>query len=113
MSKQEEVFFSLVHLLFIFYATPVHRPLRAIETAHVYFHQFYFTHSFTIHDRLVVAITALLLASKTEECAQRIENVSGSAGGGHDALVKPCLCCSHNIYIYIYIYNPFLLLPFL
>ncbi len=83
-----------VSLILIFFdATLVHRPLRAIETAHVYFHQFYFTHSFSTHDRLVVAITALLLASKTEECAQKIENVSGD----DDVLAVTCLCLSDNI----------------
>ncbi len=90
-----------VSLLLIFCATLIHRPLRAIETAHVYFHQFYYTHSFSTHGRLVVAITALLLASKTEECPKNVENVSSN--GVRIMLLWRRVCANRTIYLTLFL----------
>lgn len=50
-------------------------PFAAQHAASVYFHKFYFRHSFQVHDKYEVAAACIFLASKAEECRKRIREV--------------------------------------
>jgi len=50
-------------------------PFGAQHAACVYFHKFYFRHSFSAHDKYEVAAACVYLASKAEECRKRIREV--------------------------------------
>ncbi|KAL1528820.1 hypothetical protein AB1Y20_010143 [Prymnesium parvum] len=68
-------------LLYTQYLTALGRRARvrqrAVATAIVYFRRFYYKYSFLEHDPLLIAPTALWVASKVEECSMQAKMLVG------------------------------------